>query len=107
MSERTDATRGERPANVFDPSYDAKQFKRDMTSGQLRWLATILWVANAGLLVYEFIFSSGEPEMHFPVRLKGSVVLWLLSVTFLIWSSLAFVNWKNWAAKRRGGVSAR
>ena len=100
MSEHPEVKREGRPASIFDSSYDAKQFKKDMTSGQLRWLATILCVANAGLLAFDFLFSE-EPEIHFPVRLKDAAVVWLLSATLLVWSSLAFVNWKNWAAKRR------
>jgi len=100
VSEHTEVERGEEPVSIFSDAYDAKQFKKDMTSGQLRWLATILSVANAGMLAFDFFFSE-EPEMHFPVHLKGAVVVWLLSATFIVWSSLAFVNWKNWAAKRR------
>jgi hypothetical protein len=105
MSEQTDAPREEQPANIFSDSYDAKQFRKDLTSGQLRWLATLLSVANAGLLATDLFFSD-EPEMHFPFHLKGAVVVWLLSATLLIWSSLALVNWRNWAAKRREGARA-
>ena len=100
MSEHTEVKHEDEPASIFSDSYDAKQFKKDMTSGQLRWMATVLSVVNAGLLAFDFLFSE-EHELYFPIHLKGAAVVWLLSATLLVWSSLAFVNWKNWAATRR------
>jgi hypothetical protein len=100
MNKEQDGRREEKAPNMFDDSYDIRQFKRDLTSGQLRWLATILSVANVGLLVFDGFDPEGS-QMYFPFRMKGVAVLAIMSLTLVIWLVLAFVNWRAWAVKRR------
>ena len=42
------------PKNVFDSSYDAAEFKDNLTSGQLRWFFSILALIGLGLLTLLF-----------------------------------------------------
>jgi hypothetical protein len=81
-----------------DP-YGNQQFKQDLTSGKLRWLFLILALVNIGSLV-DMALGSKEPILHFPVRLQGTVVWVLFSITLLAFSILTIVNWVFWFKKR-------
>lgn len=90
----------EKPQDIFSSSYNAQDFKRDLSSGQLRWLATLLALANIGLLAFT-AFDSEEPVMYFPVHTRGAVVWWVFSFTLLVWTVLAVVNWRTWIMRQR------
>ena len=81
-----------------DP-YGNEQFKEDLTSGKLRWLFLILALVNIGSLV-DMALDSEQPILRFPVRLKGTVVWVLFSITLLAFSILTIVNWVFWFKKR-------
>lgn len=81
-------------ADFLGEDYDISRFKHDLTSGKLRWLATVLALLNVGLLVFSFYDSSAAPEIHYPVHLKGKYVFVALFITLFIWTFLAFKNWE-------------
>ena len=87
--------------DIFETS--PKASFASLTSGDLKMLGltTILAVANIGLLIFMF-FEPDEQEMFFPVHLKGKIVWVILSLTMVLWTGLAILNWKSWLAKRRG-----
>lgn len=93
MSEQLRELPEEGAKNIFDGDYTVGQFLRDLCSGQLRWLALILTVANVGLLVL-FATDAGGAEMSFPFRMKGAPVWVLFSLTLAAWLSLAALNWR-------------
>jgi hypothetical protein len=90
----------EEESDIFSDSDDLSKFKRDLTTGQLRWLSTILAIANLGLLIF-LAFDSEEPAIYFPVLIKGQAVWWILSGTLMAWFALAVKNWLSWVEKKR------
>jgi hypothetical protein len=81
-----------------DP-YGNEQFKEDLTSGKLRWLFLILVLVNTVSLI-DLALDSEKHILHFPVRLQGTVVWVLFSITLLAFSILTIVNWVFWFKKR-------
>ena len=88
-----------RPRDLNDIKTPA-EFWEELTGGQFRWLASILLVANVGLLVWMWM-DREVPEMYFPFLARGKAV-WIISLTtLLIWIVLAILNWRAWATTRR------
>lgn len=80
-------------ADFLNADYDAAQFKSELASGKLRWLASVLALLNLGLLIFSF-YDDEPAEMHYPVHLKGNYLLVVFSVTLIIWTYLAVKNWR-------------
>ncbi len=89
--------------NIFGEGYDVRQFWRDLSSGQLRWLSAILSLANVGLLVL-FATDAEGAAMDFPLRLKGAPVWAVFSLTLAAWLTLAALNWRAWLTRKRVGA---
>ena len=99
MSETNNTTLNEGPKELEDIKTPA-EFWQEVVGGQFRWLASILLVANAGLLIWMWM-DREEQEMYFPFRVNGKTV-WIISfTTLLIWIVLAILNWRA-RAKTRG-----
>jgi len=86
--------------DVSDPTYNWADFKLQLTGGRLRWFASILAVANAGLFVY-FITEGNKAEIDFPVVITGQAALWVTGITFVILVAIAAVNWRNWNRRKK------
>lgn len=82
------------PRNVFDSSYDAAEFKDDLTSGQLRWFFSILALIGLGLLIYCLV-NPNAIVIYFPISVKGRVAVWLIAFVFILWLTLAIKNWTS------------
>jgi len=85
--------------DISDPSYSIADFRVQLTVGRLRWSATVLAVASAGLFVY--LLSAGDKaELDFPVHITGQATLWSVGIAFAIWAVIAIVNWRTWLRKK-------
>jgi|GEM_PF-5823689 len=93
-------TKGSEKKHLSDPTYDAADFVVQLTGGSLRWLASILAVLSLGLFVF-LIFNGKEPEIYYPVHLKGKVVLWMVVLSFAVWLLLSIWNWRSWLKSKR------
>ncbi len=89
--------------DVSDPTYSWADFKLQLAGGRLRWFASILAVANAGLFVY-LITEGDKAEIDFPVVITGQATLWATGVTFVILAAIAAVNWKNWIRRMKNNA---
>jgi hypothetical protein len=86
--------------DISDPTYSAADFSAQLTGGRLRWFASILAVANAGLLVY-FFTHKDKAEIDFPIIIIGPAAIWIMVATFVVLAAIAVVNWKNWLKKKK------
>jgi hypothetical protein len=86
--------------NISDPSYSAADFRAQLTGGRLRWLATVFAIASIGLFV-DFLIEGDKAEVYFPIRIKGRAALWTIGIAFVVWATIAFVNWKSWFRRRK------
>ena len=90
--------------DISDPSYNAADFRVQLAGGRLRWLASILAAASAGLFVY--LLTEGEKaELDFPIHIKGRATLWTVGIAFVIWAVVAITNWKAWFRKKNDASS--
>jgi hypothetical protein len=86
--------------DISDPTYSAADFRVQLTGGRLRWFASVLAVANGGLLVY-FFNHKDKAEIDFPIIITGPAAIWIMAVTFVILVAIAVVNWRNWLRKKK------
>lgn len=101
---------GERPTasaekqpQLGNPDYNLATFARDLSDGQLRWLASVLAVGSIVLLVWALL----DPalEIFWPIHLRGSMLIWSNAGLAILWTAAAVINWMNWWKTRR--LSAR
>jgi len=92
--------RGSEHKDVSDPSYNAADFRVQLTCGKLRWLASILTVASLGMFGY-LLTKGKDAELVFPFQIKGEAAIWAVGIAFVIWFALATVNWVSWFKKKR------
>jgi hypothetical protein len=81
--------------NEPDPKKALKQFNKELFGGKLRWLFSFFALLTSWFLAYLIIFKQ-EPEIYFPIILKGIptwVALWLV---LIIWGILTIISWINW-----------
>lgn len=95
---------GEKPtAHEYQNSSSAEEKKeliRELTSSKMRWLSSILAMLSVGSLT-NMMLSSKEPDVYFPVRLRGPVVVVILMIALVAFSTLAIVNWVIWLKNRK------
>jgi hypothetical protein len=91
---------GSEEKRLTDPTYNAADFKVQVAGGGLRWIASILTMVSAGLFLF-LAFDDKEPELDFPVHLKGRAVLWVVGSAVAVWLLLAIVNWASWLKSKR------
>jgi hypothetical protein len=85
--------------NFSDQTFSVADFQTQLAGGRLRWLATALAVASIGLFID--VFSKGDKaEFYFPLHIRGRSALWTIGIAFVVWTAIAFVNWKNWLRKK-------
>ncbi len=68
-----------------DPDYNLAAFRRDLFGGRLRWLATVLAVLSAALIVCVF---SGllPPDLQWFIHATGTVAKAIVIGAFVFWS---------------------
>ena len=93
--------KGSEHKDISDPSCHPGDLRVQLTGGGLRWLASILATAAAGLLAY-FWITDQKPKFDFPVSVEGTTAWWVLGLAFVAWFALAVVNWMAWWRKRVG-----
>ena len=86
--------------DISDPSYSFADFRVQLTGGRLRWFATVLAVASAGLFVY-LLTEGDKAELDFPVQMTGQATLWPVGIAFAVWAVIAIVNWRTWLRKKK------
>ena len=82
------------PRKFGDPNYNLADFKRELTAGRLRWVATVLAVVNLGAVIW-FSIDPKQAIAYFPIRIQGMTVTIVLYATLVLWSALAAINWRN------------
>ena len=85
--------------DISDPSYSIADFWVQLAGGRLRWFATVLAVASAGLFVY-LLTEGDKAELDFPVHITGQAALWSVGIAFAVWAVIAIVNWRAWLRKK-------
>ena len=86
--------------NLSDPNYNLSDFMAQAMGGSLRWLATVFALAGFGLWLV-FVLHSDEPEISFPIHLKGKIVLWVIGLASVFWLVLAMVKWARWLKRKK------
>jgi hypothetical protein len=81
--------------------YDLTTFGRDLSGGKLRWLATVLAVAS-GVLLVGMAAGIVPMEIYYPIHIEGLATPWVVLGAFLIWTWLAFVNWRARSRRSEG-----
>jgi len=81
--------------NEPDPKKAWELFKKELLSGECRWLFSFLALVGIGYISYRMI-SKEEPVAYFPIFLKGKAVLIILWSGSILLTVLAILNWKNW-----------
>jgi hypothetical protein len=89
--------------DISDPTFNAADFRLQVTGGRLRWFASVLALASAGLFVY-LLAQGDKAGIDFPVIITGQAALWIVGIAFIIWVAIAVVNWKNWFRKKKNNV---
>jgi magnesium-transporting ATPase (P-type) len=97
--ERKNTEPSSQDKDVFDPNFTSEDFNKQIISGKGRWLFTILSIASFVFLVL-LIFGFADPEIYYPIHLKGHTVLVIIIFASIFWSILAWINWKNWIRKQ-------
>jgi hypothetical protein len=102
MRETTDKSeKPDEPLRFLGPGYDFAVFRRDVSSGQLRWLASLCLLLNLGILIW-LATGNVEPVIHYPIHVTGLAVYWVLGGSLFAWSLLAIVNWRTaWRSRRK------
>ena len=81
--------------NEPDPKKALKQFNKELFGGGLRWLFSFFTILTLVFIAYLLIFKE-NPEIYFPIFLKGKAAWIALCSALIIWSIITIVNWKNW-----------
>jgi len=81
--------------NETDPQKALKQFKSELVGGKCRWLFSFFAFLSLALLAY-LLISREEPNVYFPVFLKGNAAWAAIGLCVIIWGMLAICNWRNW-----------
>ena len=89
--------------DVSDPTFNAADFRAQVTGGRLRWFASVLALASAGLFVY-LVTQGDKAEIDFPVIITGPAALWVVGIACVILVAIAVANWKNWFRKKKNNV---
>lgn len=95
-----DAMKASECKDVSDPTFNAADFMLQLTGGRLRWFASVLAVASAGLFI-DMLIQGDKAELDFPVTIKGPATLCPLGIAFVILAAIAVVNWKNWFKRKK------
>jgi hypothetical protein len=85
--------------DIRNVTYIAADLRAQLASGKVRWLATILAFAGAGLFVFLILEGKGA-RLDFPFQVEGPAALWMVGVASAIWFAIAAVNWRAWMKKR-------
>lgn len=86
--------------DISDPTYNAADFRLQLTGGRLRWIASFLATASAGLFVY-LLIQGDKAGIDFPFVITGKAAFWTVGMAFVAWAALAVVNWRNWFRRRK------
>jgi hypothetical protein len=81
--------------NEQDPKKAFKKLTQELLDGKCRWLFSFFTIVTIGLILYSLI-SNKEPEIYFPLILKGNAAWIVLWIALAIWGLLSIYNWKNW-----------
>lgn len=79
------------------------EFRRQLTGGGLRWVATVLAVLSPVALA--LVLADEEWRAYVPIPISGPAAVWIVAGATVVWGVLAVVNWRNWL-RRRGGSSS-
>jgi len=85
--------------DISNPSYSLADFWIQLIGGRLRWFATVLAVASIGLFI-DVLLEGNKAEFYFPIHVRGRAALWTIGIAFVVWTAIAFVNWKNWLGRK-------
>jgi len=89
--------------DISDPTYSAADFHLQLFGVRLRWFATLLAVASAGLFVY-LLTEGDKAEIDFPVVITGQAAFWAVGIAFVAWAAIAIVNWKTWFRRKKNAA---
>jgi len=86
--------------DLSDPTYNAADFWLQLTGGRLRWFAIIFAVASAGVFIY--LLTQGKDAELFPFDIRGLPAFLIIGISFVLWVTVAILNWKNWRRRKNG-----
>jgi hypothetical protein len=88
-----------REAGRSDAAAHLAAFGRELFDGGLRWLATVLTVATALVLIgmYTGVLPA---ETYWPVRARGTTAALLAGFALAFWTVIAVLNWRAHAKRR-------
>lgn len=100
MGDQPGNSKGLKQVMIVDPAEVNEQVKKELTSPKFRWLATVLTVANAGVLV-DMMLEPGDAIVYSPVMLRGKPAWVLMILSMIAWLTMSMINWRIWLRDRR------
>ena len=72
---------------------------QQLFGGGLRWFCTALSLVAIGFAVYMYL-SGDQPEVYFPIHMKGESTFYSIVFAAVIFGILAIMNWVSWNRKK-------
>jgi len=91
---------GPHPRDRAQAKAELEGYVRQLFSNQMRWFATVMAAVAIGYLSYASI-TGDISESYFPVRLKGTALVIVISCAACLFGSLAIAKWVIWFKRRR------
>lgn len=85
----------------LSPEYTPAHLKQELLGGELRWLFTFFAVVAVGALAY-FLARPAEAVVYFPLYIRGTAAISVLTVAAIVLTAIALVNWRNWRRRPNG-----